>query len=131
MSKYKRLELELPLKIEMGHYVKGEKKDLPKKPFSMNMNIYRNSNHYILNAAKTNWKALLKKKLKHKKVKFEDKVFIIYKYTSGSKRRSDLLNWISIVDKYTLDTLVELGVLVDDSYYYIPCLLYTSPSPRD
>lgn len=40
---------------------------------------------------------------------------VIYDYYHGSARRHDVMNQVSIIDKFTLDALVEYGLLEDDN----------------
>ena len=40
---------------------------------------------------------------------------LVYDYWHGSARRHDVLNQISIIDKFALDALVEGGLIEDDN----------------
>lgn len=53
-----------------------------------------------------------------------NKVSITYTVFFGSKRKTDISNVCSIVDKYFCDALVELGKLPDDNYDYIKEITY-------
>jgi hypothetical protein len=108
----------------MGYYKKDTKKNKigdTKKPFSMNLNIYRNTHSFMLNTAKKNFKELIR--AENHKIKFEGKVYMIYKLYTKDSRKSDLLNWVSIVSKFYEDSLVELGILTEDNYSVIPIIL--------
>jgi len=54
--------------------------------------------------------------------KFTGKVYITYTVYKPSKRRYDVMNVVSIVDKFFQDTLVEEGKLQDDNYTIVPVI---------
>jgi hypothetical protein len=83
--------------------------DIGKKKKSLNMNWYRNAHYMTLNATKRAYLPigeLFKAKL----------ITISYKLIWNNKRRTDLMNWISIADKYFLDYLVTNECISDDNY---------------
>lgn len=49
-----------------------------------------------------------------------NQIRIHYYLFTGSNQKSDLMNWISITDKFFQDTLVKAGKLKDDNYAYVP-----------
>lgn len=53
---------------------------------------------------------------------------IIYKVHKGDKRRFDIANICSVVDKFFLDALVELGYLPDDNASVVKAVVYTAGS---
>ena len=55
---------------------------------------------------------------------FKEPIELIYTLYRGDKRRCDLSNVCSIVDKYFSDVLVKEGVIEDDDYKHIPKVTY-------
>lgn len=93
------------------------------KKIPLNLNWYRNAMYYLQNTAKQAFKQMLKDELES--VEFKGKVSIKYTLYVGTKKKSDLNNWISIVDKFFQDSLVYYKCIEDDNYDVIP---YTSSS---
>ena len=56
--------------------------------------------------------------------KYEEPVVLIYTYYAKSKRRLDVSNPCSIIDKFTCDALVKAEVLEDDSSKQIKQVIY-------
>jgi phenylacetate-coenzyme A ligase PaaK-like adenylate-forming protein len=52
-----------------------------------------------------------------------EKVELTYTYYHGNKRRIDLMNPVSIIDKFTQDALVSYGLYEDDNSLYVPKIL--------
>lgn len=92
------------------------------KEMVLNLNQYRNAHYFKLNNSKTSYKAIMKTQIEQLPV--FNKVSITYTVFFGSKRKTDISNVCSIVDKYFCDALVELGKLPDDNYDYIKEVIY-------
>lgn len=92
------------------------------KEMILNLNQYRNAHFFKLNNSKTSYKVLMKPQIEQLPV--FNKVSITYTVFFGSKRKTDISNVCSIVDKYFCDALVELGKLPDDNYDYIKEVIY-------
>ena len=92
------------------------------KEMILNLNQYRNAHYFKLNNSKTSYKAVMKTQIEQLPV--FNKVSITYTVFFGSKRKTDISNVCSIVDKYFCDALVELGKLPDDNYDYIKEVIY-------
>lgn len=88
----------------------------------LNLNTYRNAHHYTLNAAKVNYKAFISGQIS--KLPTFNKIRLIYTVFAQSKRKSDVGNMCTVVDKFFSDALVELGKLPDDNYEYIPEVIF-------
>lgn len=85
-----------------------------KKKFSLNLNVYRNTHYQTLNRAKRLYKEHMKAQiLELPKLK---QIEVRYTVFPKTRRLFDLGNVCSVVDKFFLDALVELGILVDDNY---------------
>ena len=92
------------------------------KKFVLNLNVYRNAHYQTLNKAKIIFKnqlfASYPELPRIKSSRLEVKYFI----ERCDNRKFDTMNIISIVDKFFLDALVELGCLPDDNFNYVACL---------
>ena len=109
----------LELKNIPLYYTVGKKK--PKK-VGLNLNIFRNSHYFVLNNIKKQVHAWVRAKnlipVTAYPLRFE---YTIYCKT---KRRADLGNIGSVVDKFVSDGLVEAGVIKDDNTDYIREIVY-------
>ena len=82
----------LPCYIKMG--VK-KVKNIP-----LNMNWYRNAHYQTLNKVKKNFEPISGECFK------AEKISISYTLYLSNRRRTDVSNWVAIVDKFFLDFLV-------------------------
>ncbi len=119
------LKIILPLSVVLPRKTKKD------KVFALNLNIYRNTHHMILSQAKNAWKKIVSDStpvvLDEKIGAFagdNTKYHFIYTVFPGSNRKFDLANVLPIVQKFTDDALIELGVISDDSYKIIPAIDY-------
>ena len=92
------------------------------KKFSLNLNIYRNTHHSVLNQAKQIFNEQLKSQLQG--LSLEYPISITFQYFKPSKRISDKANVISIVEKFFCDSLVKWGAIPDDNDNYILYQMY-------
>lgn len=83
------------------------------KKVYLNLNGYRNWHFFLSNQYKKLYKARVYEILGSGFL-FEDKVHIEYTYYSPDKRKRDLMNVITVVDKFLQDALVELGYIGTD-----------------
>lgn len=104
----------LPLFIETG--IKKKRK------FYLNLNIYRNAHHHILNNAKIAFKAMVINQIN--KLPVMGRITMTFKVFPGSKRLLDIPNICSVVDKFFTDALVEAGKIEDDNYTVVPRIIY-------
>ncbi|MCP4988508.1 MAG: hypothetical protein GY928_21390 [Colwellia sp.] len=86
-----------------------------KKKYNLSMNTYRNLHYQISNKLKKQVGEFL---LQYQFKKYS-KVKIHYTLYFKDKVKRDLLNFVAVVDKFALDSLVERGVLEDDNYNYV------------
>ena len=89
------------------------------KRFALNLNTYRNAHHMILNKAKVNFKNMFYADNPDLYDIGGNKLKISYTIIPNDKRRFDIMNIISIVDKFILDALVSADCIPDDSYNYV------------
>ena len=93
------------------------------KKVILNLNIYRNAHHFTLNAAKKEMlehvrQALLPEKISEPPYRF------CYTIFPATGRKFDLGNVGSIVQKFTDDALIELGVIKDDNMKIVSEVVY-------
>lgn len=109
-------EFKLPLSLKMG---KVKAKNLP-----LNLNHYRNAHFRLLNNMKIEFKNQVKKQFTgHSKL--NTPIQIDYKVFPKTKRKFDVANVLSIVDKYFCDALVEEGLIEDDNCDYLLQVTYS------
>lgn len=113
------MKIILPLSIVLPRKTKAD------KVFTLNLNIYRNTHHMILAQAKTEWKKIVHISTINRNHKLRGTKFrFIYTIHPASKRKFDLGNVCSIIQKFTDDALIDLGIIPDDSYKIIPSIEY-------
>lgn len=91
-----------------------------KKNYSLNLNVYRNTHFRVLAVAKKNYKLLIKTP---RGIKL-DKVRLIYTLYPKTKRKMDISNVCSIVDKFVCDVLVDRGIIEDDNMEVVKEITY-------
>ena len=91
----------LPLFLEEG---KTRKKWLT-------LNNYRNWHYQVSNNLKRKFKSAIQSELDFK---FSGKIIINYKYYAPDQRKRDLMNVISVIDKFFQDAMVEKGCIEAD-----------------
>lgn len=92
------------------------------KNFTLNLNVYRNTHYQTLNKVKVNYKTHLSKQISE--LPFLNKIRIVYTLYTGTRRKCDIANVLSIHDKFFCDALVELGKIQDDDYEKVPEVTY-------
>ena len=109
----KIIKINLPLTV---HTSKNKK-------FILNLNNYRNAYFRVLSIAKKNYTQELLPELADLP-KFTEPVTLTYTYYAKTKRRIDISNPCSIIDKFACDALVKAGILKDDSYEHVNQVTY-------
>lgn len=89
-----------------------------KKKISLNLNVYRNLHYHLLNQAKINFKNEIKAQLNQ--LLPISKCTLTYTFFFKDKRERDISNYGSVISKFFEDALVELNILEDDNYNFIP-----------
>jgi len=92
--------------------------DLPRvrskdKRVYLNLNTYRNLHYLVNNQVKKAYLEAIREQVTGKVI--VTPVEITYRVLKGSKRRLDKMNVISVVSKYLLDALTEMGCWTDDN----------------
>ena len=107
------MKIDLPIEV---YYSK-------KKKFILNLNNYRNAHYRVLSISKRLYSENLVPRLKGFD-RFTEPVSLTYTYYARSKRRLDISNPCSIIDKFTCDALVKAEILEDDSFKQIKEVVY-------
>ena len=111
------------MKIILPFSVNIPRKTKEDRTFALNLNIYRNTHHMILNKAKELWDGIVNVPA-GTKLPVEFPCLFIYRAFPETNRKFDLGNVLSIVQKFTDDVLISRGVITDDSYKIIPAINY-------
>ena len=112
------MKIILPLSVTLPRKTKDD------KVFTLNLNIYRNCHHFVLNQAKIAWKDIVKQSMPQNMIVDCSPFKFVYTVFPNSGRKFDLANVLSIVQKFTDDALIEFGVIPDDNYKVIPIIVY-------
>ena len=84
----------------------------PKRVY-LNMNSYGNTNTFTNNEVKKAYLEAIREQIEGKVI--HTPIEVKYKVYKQSKRRLDKLNVVSVVSKYLMDALVNLGCIEDDN----------------
>lgn len=112
------MKLDLPLSVKINRKTKSPRN------ISLNLNTYRNLHYQISNQAKKIYKERIKELIKGNKEVLTPPLSFSYILYPKTKRLTDIGNVMSIVQKFTEDALVELGVIEDDNYTIIQEINY-------
>lgn len=122
------IKLELPIyqQITTG---RGDKKR--NKNILMSMNNYRNWHYQTENKMKHKYHDLVKIRLEHVKTNLTGFIKVSYNlYYKNSQ--SDLMNVISIIDKYLMDALQELSIIENDNVKnYVECVIKVAGEDKE
>lgn len=111
--------LKVPTFIILPRKTKEDKK------IHLNLNTYRNMNFILNNQCKVAFHQAFKPELDKHKHRFKDcKLRFIYTISSANKRKFDISNVLSIVDKFACDSLVKEGFFQDDNWEYLTEVTY-------
>lgn len=86
-----------------------------------NLNVYRNMNHYKLNAEKKDWEFMIKRLVKEQNITPVKKIRQTYEFWFKDKREHDPDNYACCA-KFINDGLVSAGVLQRDNFDHIESL---------
>jgi len=92
------------------------------KRISLNLGVYRNLHHQVNAKAKVNFKAEVFHQVS--RLPKMGAIEIAYTMFVPTRRRMDVANICSIVDKYLSDVLVVAGKIVDDDFMHVPRVSY-------
>jgi len=103
------------MKLIVPIYYTIVKKRKPSKVILVNMNWYRNAHYMLSNKVKLFYHELIKKQYNGEKFTCAVPKYMIYSKRNGT----DGANIRSIIEKFVLDGLVEVGAIKDDTIEYI------------
>lgn len=106
----KIIEIKVPIYVDTGK--------IKKKSRSINLNSYRNWQFTLSNNIKKKFKEIIKKDFPVVKKPISMYRLEYYLYLPN-KRKADVSNICSIVDKFTNDALVEEGIVEEDNYQHL------------
>jgi len=108
------IKFEAPLRVPKSKF----------KDFILNLNNYRNAHYYTLNKTKVEFNKAMDKKYPDHIEPICCEIVTQYKVYGATKRKFDLPNVCSIVQKYFEDWLVARGVIPTDDYTVIVSSVY-------
>jgi hypothetical protein len=111
------ISIDLPTSVYLPRKTKADKK------ISLNLNFYRNLQHFDNNQAKKQYVQAVKKAIYGRSIP-KPPLYFIYCLYVPSKRKIDSGNVYSIVEKFFLDALVILKLIPDDNDEYIKHRLF-------
>ena len=97
-------------------YLPVDRVRVPDKNYALNLNAYRNRQHHLNNTLKVMYKELMEEQLEWKV--FETPMRIMY--TLYRSNKLDVMNVVSVVDKFFCDALQECKCIPDDNVDHIP-----------
>jgi hypothetical protein len=111
--------------ISLPLYVIIHKKKKKDERYALNLNIYRNTPFFKLNKIKQDWKEIVREAcIDQPKLASDGPFEFTYTIYPKTKRLFDLANVCSIVQKFTDDALIELGIISEDNYGIISKINY-------
>tara|TARA_R110002020_G_scaffold175997_2_gene368023 strand:- start:3400 stop:3813 length:414 start_codon:yes stop_codon:yes gene_type:complete len=105
MPRQSRIKFSLPLRVKTSK----------KKDFILNLNVFRNAYFRTLSVAKKRYADIVKEAAPDINYKIE-KCSITYTLYPKTKRRTDISNPCSIIDKFCCDSLTDKAYWNDDDY---------------
>jgi Holliday junction resolvase RusA-like endonuclease len=117
------MKINLPMVIHIPRIKSAD------KAFWLNLNVYRNSHRMVLHQAKKIyaehvWGSVLEAGLHPERLKLTPPLRMVYTLHTKDRRKYDIGNVLSIVQKFTDDALVDLGFIADDDYDHIAEVVY-------
>lgn len=115
------VKLIVPLRVE----VKTERKTKPPRydKYALNLNWFRNAYHHQINGAKRTFRDVVLSQLGYGigEWDFEPYKAVSVSFTihPSNKRAFDLDNFGSILSKFTLDALQDIGIIEEDNYLVV------------
>lgn len=101
------IEFILPTSVILPRKTKDDKR------VALNLNVYRNTKYMVNNQ--------IKQLFRPEKIEIfrAEKIRISYHVEKKSKRKYDIMNIVSVVDKFFLDWLVSHKMIPDDNLYHV------------
>ena len=108
-------ELSVPIRLEVGVH--------KKKTHYLNLNNYRNWQFQLNNQLKKTFKITVASDIRNLKP-VGGPVRITYSIFYPTKRAFDVDNIGTVISKFTMDALVEFGIIEDDNYHFVPEIVF-------
>ena len=107
--------------------LKDGRQTKPTKKIWLTMNNYRNWHYQTANNAKIKFKESVALQIKSLPNLTQSWGQIELKYImfEPDRRSRDLMNYVSVIDKFFQDALVEMGKLEDDNLSFVPSISST------
>lgn len=110
-NKLKELQVTGPFAVYLPRKTKADKR------IPVNLNWFRNAQHFEINQVKQLYKEFVKSQLEG--LQLDTPVNVTYQVFKPTRRRLDKMNVVSISSKFMLDAMSELGVWEDDNDDYV------------
>jgi len=119
-------------KISLPIYYTQKFKNKKDKNILVGMNWYRNSNFFINNKVKKHYKDLIEDKLFYFiDDQIEGKYKVKYKLYYKNPR-SDMMNIVSVIDKFLNDALQDYGLVKEDNVkFYTRCVVEVAEQDKE
>ena len=101
------------MKFNLPIYYTIHKKKKANKTILVGMNWYRNAHYQILNKVKIDYHHIVWAKTFNSTEKFTN--YQIHYRLFYKNKQSDLMNIVSVIDKFVNDGLIQAGVVIDDN----------------
>jgi Holliday junction resolvase RusA-like endonuclease len=111
----REINVEMPIQVEIG--VKKKRK------YFLNLNLYRNNHMHVNNNIKREYARIAHGVLPNWKTPMEN-IEIEYTLYLPDKRKRDISNVLSVVDKAFCDSLTTHGLIPDDNYQHLKKVTY-------
>ena len=116
----------MKMKLKLPLYVTIPRKTKADRVLWLNLNVYRNTHYLVLNQAKAEYARLVGAALAGMRPDRMDPPPYRFRYTiyPATARAFDLANVAPIVQKFTDDALITLGIIPEDNHKIIPAIEY-------
>lgn len=123
-----KVNLESPVRLTLKPPVlpRNSKRKPKVKTINLNLNEFRNNNHFKNNSDKIKYHQAMEARIKDafKGIEVKPPIAIKYELMVGTHRLLDIANILTIVDKFFCDSLVKCGVIEDDNYKFVDDLRF-------
>ena len=103
------------MKFNLPIYYTIHKKREKNKTILVSMNEYRNLHYHVLNKLKIHYENIVILKFQNQKPKEPLTNYQIHYRLFYKNKQSDLMNIVSVIDKFVNDGLIKAGVVIDDN----------------
>lgn len=109
--------MQVPTSVTLPRKTKAD------KVYQLNYNALRNINRFTLGSLKNQFYDDFKPHID--RTSYLDKqIRLIYTITAANKRKFDIANILSVVDKFACDCLVKEDIISEDNWQYLTSVVY-------